>query len=406
MRRLGYFVYKRYFIFLILFGVLIVVFLLSLNNIRHQSDYLTYFPGKNPVVQDTTYILNNIGGFQKINVSFSAPEGSEGHFLQPEILRPISEFEKRILENPNISSSISFPLFVRELNRMFSGREEIPTNRGLILMTSRYINLLRSQGGSDNFVALVSDEDFSQITLTFYIYNSETNNFLFENELTELVNSIESQLAAYTPENTSAELWSYDLRHLYLSEILNRDQKRATFLSVILVGIFTSLFFWSIRYGLLSLIPIATGLMCNFTVMAIFGIPLDVITMMVSSVAIGVGVDDAIHFLLQYRRLSAIYPGNQRRIITDTFRITGRPIFHTTVSVVGGLIVLVFASFKGISYFGLLVAITLTAALIGTLFFLPAILLLFPEGRLRKRGARTEPRTPAARQSDELQEEE
>jgi hypothetical protein len=379
MRRLGYTVYARYKLFLLLFLGLAVAFTISLGNISHQSDYLTYFPDKNPVVQDTTYILNKIGGFQKINVSVTAPEGSENYFLRPENLEPVSRLEQEVLTHPNISSSISFPLFVRELNRMFSGREGIPENRGLILMTSRYINLLRSQGGSD-FVSLVSNENFTQITLTFYMYNRKTQNFLFEEELNELIGSIDAAMDTHLKEETEAEIWSYDLRHLYLSEILNRDQQRATFLSIILVAIFTSLFFWSLRYGLLSLIPIATGLMCNFTVMALFDIPLDVITMMVSSVAIGVGVDDAIHFLLQYRRLRGIHPGDQRRVITETFRITGRPILHTTVSVVGGLIVLVFASFKGISYFGLLVAVTLTAALIGTLFFLPAILILFPTG--------------------------
>ncbi|MBI9100530.1 MAG: hypothetical protein JEY91_18775, partial [Spirochaetaceae bacterium] len=55
-------------------------------------------------------------------------------------------------------------------------------------------------------------------------------------------------------------------------------------------------------------------------------------------------------------------------------RISGRPIALTTASIVGGLLVLTFASFKGIVYFGALVCLTLTFTMVGTLVILPAIL--------------------------------
>jgi hypothetical protein len=94
---------------------------------------------------------------------------------------------------------------------------------------------------------------------------------------------------------------------------------------------------------------------------------------MVASVTIGVGVDNAIHFLLQYRRQRSLSE-NTTQVLADTLRITGRPIFLTTASIVCGLLVLVLASFKPIVYFGVLVILALSTTTLATLFVMPAIL--------------------------------
>jgi predicted RND superfamily exporter protein len=104
------------------------------------------------------------------------------------------------------------------------------------------------------------------------------------------------------------------------------------------------------------------------------------ITIMVSSIAIGVGVDDAIHFLIQFRtqlrgqRSSG--HGDIDTVIKKTLSVTGRPIVLTTLSILAGLLILSFATFKPIRYFGLLVAFTLAAACLGTIVVLPAVLSL------------------------------
>ena len=104
-------------------------------------------------------------------------------------------------------------------------------------------------------------------------------------------------------------------------------------------------------------------------------------TIMVSAVAIGVGVDDAIHFLLHYRRHLKEQGGDRQKALDHTLAVTGRPILLTTISIVGGLLALCFSSFNPILYFGILVVATLSAACISTLILLPAILLALPQPR-------------------------
>ena len=138
--------------------------------------------------------------------------------------------------------------------------------------------------------------------------------------------------------------------------------------------VITAVGFRSLLYGLYAVIPLLTGIMINVVFLYITGIPLDALTIMVSSIAIGVGVDDAIHFLIQFRKQWA--KGNQdiRTAITKTMNITGRPIVLTTLAIDGGMIILGFGMFKPIVYFGLMVIITLSAACLGTVLVLPAVL--------------------------------
>jgi predicted RND superfamily exporter protein len=113
--------------------------------------------------------------------------------------------------------------------------------------------------------------------------------------------------------------------------------------------------------------------MLNFSLMALMHIPLDMLTLMVSSIVIGVGVDDAIHYNIHFRK-NLLSSGSVKEAIVLTHMEAGRPILHTTVSIVGGLLFLLMSNFLGIAYFGLLTCSALTFTMLGTLFLLPAVI--------------------------------
>ncbi|MCD6396204.1 MAG: MMPL family transporter, partial [Spirochaetaceae bacterium] len=148
----------------------------------------------------------------------------------------------------------------------------------------------------------------------------------------------------------------------------------STITALILILIVSSLSFKSIIKGLLTLIPLITGIFTSLILMAIFHIPLDMTTIMVSCISIGVGVDDSIHFLLQYQKQIALNPSNPGSAVYETLIHAGRPIAITTLSIVAGLLFLGFAQFQPIRYFGLLIVFTLSTAFFATLFILPPIL--------------------------------
>ncbi len=355
-----------------------VGFALSVPFIRTDTDTIGYFPAGDRVVRDMYFLTSKIGGFDELNLSLLAPEGQQGYFLRPEALARVDALERRLSGIPDICYAVSFATYVRFLNQVASGQDRIPEKRAPILLLSRIVRSLAAQPGGSNPAAGLANEDFSRLTLSFRIYNSRTGKFINEQGLRDLLAEMKPLIASGLPAEVRAELWGMGLQYLSLSDLLRSNLVRSFGMSVLLVLAVAMLTFRSLRYGLLTIVPLVSGMMLNFLLMAVARIPLDMTTIMVSSVAVGMGVDDAMHFILSYRRRRARVSGDPRRAVAVTLVVTGRPIFLTSLSIVAGLAVLALASFRPIVYFGVLVVFTLAATCASTLVVLPALLALLP----------------------------
>ena len=381
----------------ILSGVVVIaiVFGLSVNRIGHQYDYFAYFPRNEKLVQDTKYLAEKLGGLQQLNFTLAAPNAESNDFLSGDVLEKVDLFERELLSNPYVMNTISFTSYLKHLNRVMTGQYSIPKTRGLILLLARYIKAISAtQPGDNGFLNVMANEDFSQLTISFRVYNLEEAHYLFEDELAVLAKQIYRESERLLPAELKGELWGNSLRFLSVSRTVNRDQRVSLLISFLLIFAVTSLAFRSLFYGFCSLFPLMTGIIINFVVMALFKIPLDMTTVMIANIAVGVGVDNSIHLLLQFRRQKKLYPDDIPKVFENTLTITGRPILLTSASIVGGLLILVFASFVPIFYFGILVSLTLFATAVGSLAVLPVILSLamrWSRRRIAVKKGRSEP---------------
>jgi hypothetical protein len=101
------------------------------------------------------------------------------------------------------------------------------------------------------------------------------------------------------------------------------------------------------------------------------GIPLDIVTVLISSIGIGVGIDYSIHIFSRY--LEEVKSGKKvDEAIIEAISTTGRSIINNAGAIIGGFIILVFSSFPPFRYFGLLVSLIMLAASLGALLFIPA----------------------------------
>jgi predicted RND superfamily exporter protein len=176
------------------------------------------------------------------------------------------------------------------------------------------------------------------------------------------------------PESVTAEYWGDTITLLNMSSIMLNNQISSILLSAVLVFLVSALVLRSIRYGLMVLAPLAVGIMLNFILMAVFSIPLDAVTITFASIAIGIGVDNAIHLTIQYRRQREIWPGEPDKVIEHTLKVAGRPMLLTTLSIMSALLVFVFSSFRPIIYFGVLISLSLVMTTAGALILLPSLL--------------------------------
>ncbi|MCF7927883.1 MAG: MMPL family transporter [Spirochaetales bacterium] len=363
-------------IILIIVVLIAVATALNIKNIKHQSDYLSYFPQNEKVVQDTRFLADKIGGIQQLYVTMEAPEGEKNYFLQPEVLKQIRDFEEELAANEDVYYVVSFSAYLRHLNDVMTGSREIPESRGLILLLSRYFKTMLEYNPDDRTLSILINQDFSRFTILFRVYNTDQHQLYFAEDLVDFKTTMQDLMDEHLDPQTDPVFWGDGLRLTFLSQMIFNDQRISMILSFLLIFFFTSIAFRSLLYGLYSLIPLFIGVMLNYVFMAVFSIAMDMTTVMVTSVAIGVGVDSAIHFIIQYRRQLKKYPENISHVISETLKISGRPIILTNLSIIGGLLILNLGTFVPIRFFGTLVALALTTTAAGTLIILPTFLSL------------------------------
>lgn len=372
MGHLSQFVLRFRIAILCVLVLIIVAFFISLPHIRYQTDYVDYFPQKDSVVKDLNFINKNFGGYQQMYMTVTAPNGDKNYFLQRKALVQISNFENKLKTDPNVSYVSSFVTYLKYLNLLANGKDEIPTQPGLTMLLSRYLRTVASESGGEVFKTLIGP-DFSRLTVSFRFYDRKHNRLLSENDLRNAVSRVEKYASETIDPSLKPQVWGSTLRFLDLSAVMRHDQSQSTIISVVLIFLLTAIAFRSIRFGFFTLVPLATGIMFNFVLMAALGIPLDMTTVMFSSIAIGVGVDDSIHFVLQFNE-QLHDTRDTTSAITNTLEVAGRPIVLTTASIVGGLLMLTLGSFQPIVFFGLMVSSALFMTMVGTLVILPVVL--------------------------------
>lgn len=369
-------VVKYWVIFLIIVVVIFGIFMLVKDKASFDSNYMAYFPSSDPIVTDSLHFARTLGGTDPYYFTIRAPEGSTKFFLKSENLKDIYAFECAVLAAcPDAVKILSFSQYVSFLNEVYNGESGIPENNGLINLLSRTLTQIGNNIGTDVLDMLIS-ADGNEITLSIRNYDSVNGDL----QSTSSAKRLEKTLDYYRymlPSGTESKIWCIASDGVKSVDIIMRDQSASTLLSFALIFIVATIAFLSPIYGLMALVPVGVGVMINYIFMWMFGIPFDIVTIGFSSIAIGAGVDDAIHFVLRYRMKRRENPEIPvKELIKIIIYDTGRPIILTTLSIDAGLIMLVFASFRPIKYFGIMMCVALTAAMLATLLTLPPVIIL------------------------------
>lgn len=374
---MGVFIVKYWGYLLLLFAAIIVSFIFSYPNVTFETNYAKYFPKDDPVIDGIRQFTHEIGGVDAIYVTLEAPENEKNYFLRPEVLTMVDAFEQQVREEaPGITHTLSFPTYTRYLYDIMSGEDVIPESPGLILLISRYIKLMKEMDSGNKELGLMIDDTATTITLAYRYRGTDPTELTNLKDSEQVINIIQSNLGML-PADAEVSIWGQSSRFIALSNLMQRDQQISTLISLAIVLLITWVTFGSFGYGVLSLVPIIAGIMANVTFMSIFDIPFDMVTIAFSSVTVGVGIDDAIHFILRFKSLYFYRSGSLIPAVKRTIELTGRPIILTSLSIISGLIMLTFASFVPIRYFGILISIALMNTLLATLFILPSCIILW-----------------------------
>jgi predicted RND superfamily exporter protein len=130
-----------------------------------------------------------------------------------------------------------------------------------------------------------------------------------------------------------------------------------------------------VKLGLVAMVPNLMPVAAILAVMGALGIPIDINNLMIASVAMGIAVDDTIHFLHQFQAHYKAH-GDTEAAIGHAFSTTGRAMTATTMIMITGFTVFAGATLINMQRFGLLMSITVLAALLIDLLLSPALLRL------------------------------
>jgi len=165
-----------------------------------------------------------------------------------------------------------------------------------------------------------------------------------------------------------------------INESLLNSQFQSLFLSLFMVLIIMMIQFKSIKMGAIITSPIILTVLVNFAIMGYSGVPLDNATMMIASIAIGIGIDYSIHFSSRLKLELKNSNFNELQSLQTTLGTTGRAILINATTVGLGFVILVGSNIVPMQRFGWLIAITMLVSSTAALTFLPSMILYFKKG--------------------------
>jgi uncharacterized protein len=155
------------------------------------------------------------------------------------------------------------------------------------------------------------------------------------------------------------------------SDAIAREQLQSVTIALLTIYAMLALLFRSWRVGLTALVPNLIPVLFFFGFMGWAGIALNLTTSLVASVVLGLAVDNAVQFIVRFRR---VLPGERgvRAAIIESLRLSGRPIIYANVALASAFAVFAFSNFGPVKSFGLLSAVTILGCLVEDLVLLPA----------------------------------
>ena len=353
LTKLAHQISETQFVFIIFWLVMVIMFIFGISKIQRNVDLLTYLKKDNPSRLAELEIRKEIGGTIPVYVLV------KGDILTPETLKQMEDVKNYMNSLPDIENSQSVADMIKEMNKVMGDGDKIPDTKDKI----------------DNLWFMLEGQDI----LNQYItpdYNSAVVQGIVTSSDTRVMHKIMDELNSYLEKKhyTNMQVTGFPVIYTRLDESLLASQKYSLLISIILVFILISLMLKSIKQGLGAIIPIIVTLIILFGSMGILGIPLDVATVLVGSVSIGIGIDYAIHFSNSLSKNIKKY--DYKQAVTETMRITGRSIIINMLSVMLGFLVMVFADLVPLQYFGILVGITMLTSALSTITILPVLKLV------------------------------
>lgn len=358
------FVYRNTKTILWLSALLFVGTGAALSTIKVDTNFVEYFKENNPARQDMLYFDEQFNGAMTMEVIVDS--GVENGIKDPLFLARVEKLERYLETRDSTAKIVSVMDYLKEVNQSIheenSDYFKLPSSAN----EAAQLLFLYENAGPEEDLSDLRDFDNRYLRLTVPMVNMPASEM--ELELAEINAELKRSFNDLTIRLTGVKLL-FQAQDVYTSQ----GMVKSFVLSLIIISVFFFVLFRSFKLGLYCMIPSVLPIIVVGAATGLLGIPLDLGTMIVGAMTMGLAVDDSIHVVSRYAR--AKQDGlDSLAAVTLTMKEAGTAVVFSSVVLVLGFSILTLGSFVPIIYVGLFSAAIMALALLGDLFVLPALI--------------------------------
>ena len=349
---------------LTIFGIIVIALLIGLTKV--EVDMRMEKMGLEVPFRAKLWYINNtkVGSMWSYDVTVAFKENDRAK--NPEVLRNLDILANEISKFPAVKRVYSIADIVKDLNQVMHSDDpeyySIPDDRDLV---SQLLLLYEMSGGTEaeNWV----DYDYTTLRIS-----ADVGDFMAK-EFEKQWDYLEIRTGELFPD-AKFGIVGVAVQFSTMAVYITKGQIRSLLIALIVITILMMVVFGSIKTGLIGMIPNIAPVVFAGGLMGYFGTPLDMMTMIMGPMILGLAVDDTIHFI-NHCKLEFWKSGSYSEAIRETFRTVGKALFMTSLVLVLGFVAYLTSLDKFYLHFGSYTIIAILAALFADFFVTPVLIM-------------------------------
>ena len=370
LQRAGRFAYSHGPAVLTVVAIVTVVAAVGITRLRVDTNHINFFADSHPLSRSASLMDRELAGIYSFNILLEGPPES---LKTPDALSRMERLSEGLSRLPYVKKVDSVVTYVKRVNQQLAGGDpasyRLPESADAIAQ-ELFVFGLSNEGRIELSRMVASDYSRAQISVKLASMSSD---LVFEqiNEAERLAATAFSGSEIQPTVTGSGRIFSTLDHYLVTSQLTSFGTAFLTVFGVIF------LVFKSARFGALGIVANVFPVVTVLGIMGWLDISLNVATVMVASVTLGIVDDDTIHFISRYRREIAA-GRNTREAVEIASMHEGRAALTTTIINTLGYSVLMISEYRPTAWFGSLLAATMVLAFIAEVFIVPAVIAMLP----------------------------
>ena len=376
--------------------ITLTIFLIAsgfgITKLTVENRFIDYFKDSTDIYRGLALIDQELGGTVPIEIVLDAPLESEDI---EEVYDEFDEFDDYLADLDESTEGFASQSYwynrrgIEKIRSIHNYLETLPSIGKVLSLSSTeniFRHIVRDKELEDLQLSLIYSklpEKTLKILISPYLSKEgdqarivarlkDSDHSLVRNEL---LNKINKDLINYFPERLGIDvkitgigvLYNNVLQSLYRSQILTLG---FVFISIFFV---LSILFRNIKYAFIAILPNIFTAIIILGMMGLFKIPLNIMTITIAAITIGIGVDDAIHYIHRFKKEFIITKDVYESISASQLTV-GKALWFTSITIASGFVLLVFSNFTPSIYFGLFTCLAMLISIIATFSIIPILL--------------------------------